>query len=306
MNLEAVISIILIIILTSVIIFFAKRSFGSTSQKETIQSEPSADYTHVTKASTSSNHVQSYGSDEKSFKKYNILHKNNGFRNNMNMDLFQVTGVYSETNRKRTREYHASNESTAKIKALSDGFTESILITKIDFPSPTLNQLETMRNHNQEIPMDACKHDISAIISCTIDNDSIPNPDLINYATSKDILFSNYIGKKALYNLIWNMLNDIDKIAFFLFCIYRYNSNEREGNLEKSPHKATIYSMSNTLKEDPAFLKSMNKYTGDSLRFFGNLKITKNGYTETYAGGSTNTLAYNRAVELLHGAFEYL
>ena len=146
---------------------------------------------------------------------------------------------------------------------------------------------------------DVCQYDASAILSRKYDNDSIPNPELLLYATECHLKSSYYIGKKALYDLIFSNLDLRDKIAFFVFCIYRYTTNDRQGNLNKSPHRDLFYAFSDDNITNDAFIKSMNKYSGRELRFFGTLTID---HVQT-TGGSTRTIAYKTAIEFLRKHF---
>jgi hypothetical protein len=87
-----------------------------------------------------------------------------------------------------------------------------------------------------------------------------------------------------------------DKIAFFVFCIYRYHSNDRNGNLNRSPHKKSFYLFAANHVADKAFVRSMNRYEGSDLRVFGRAR-TADGYY--FTGGSTGTLAYKCAYDYL-------
>ncbi len=125
------------------------------------------------------------------------------------------------------------------------------------------------------------------------------NPELIEYATEMKLYLSYYIGKKALYDHIFNQLELLDKIAFFAFCIYRFNSNDRCANLNKSYHKADFYKFANNHIEDKSFIKSMNRYAGNQLRYFGQIQIGN----MVYDGGSKNTISYKEVISFLqnHG-----
>ena len=48
--------------------------------------------------------------------------------------------------------------------------------------------------------------------------------------------------------------------------------------------------------EDKSFVKSMNRYSGDQLRYFGEYNIGNDTYCY---GGSQNTMAYKSAVQYL-------
>lgn len=227
-------------------------------------------------------------------KTYPIVHNNFGFNHNMNCHYYQASAKYSKTNRKRTVKHEAFSPEEMKQYMLDSGFLEPIEIQEIDFPPATEAQLSAMHKHN-EYYENICKEDASAIISKNIENDSNPNPELLEYATEKKIVLSYYIGKKALYDDIFFRLGDIDKIAFFAFCMYRFYSNDRNSNLNKSPHKDLFYKYAERMKDNTSFIKSMCKHTGRDLRFWGD--ITVRGIT--YSGTSRNTIAHKETYAYL-------
>lgn len=108
--------------------------------------------------------------------------------------------------------------------------------------------------------------------------------------------FSKCIGKKALYNLVFNELSDYEKISFFIFCVYRWLSDDRDSNLDTHKYRNKINDIANKLLSDERFIKSLNHYTGQEIRFFGEIR---NQYGEVYSGGSTNTIAYKTISEIL-------
>lgn len=232
---------------------------------------------------------------------YKIYHREkDGFCDNMNYQLYQCKALYSRTNRKRTVKFEVFNEDDVKIQLLRDGFCEPFDIKRIPFPRATDAQINNIKTYITKIPPDdICLYDASAMISCSCENDSVPHPDLIQYATEMKLKFSYYIGKKALYNLIFNSLDMEDKIAFFVFCIYRFTTDDRRGNLNKSPYKNLFYDFSSENLSNEQFIKSMNRYTGSELRYFGKLTI---GNIETW-GGSTNTIAYKNVIVFLKKHF---
>jgi hypothetical protein len=136
---------------------------------------------------------------------------------------------------------------------------------------------------------------MTCIISKDIERDYIPNPELVQYATEMHIKLSYYIGKKALYRGIFKCLDPRDKIAFFIFCIYRYLADDRCGNLNKSFRKEYFYRFADQKIDDKRFIQSMERYSGDDLRYFG----THYSNGRELVGGSTRTIAYNEAVAFL-------
>jgi len=231
------------------------------------------------------------------FPKYEVFHRNRDkFCDNMNYMLYQCRGTYAQTNRKRTLTIEAFTEDDAKEQLKQKGFIEPFEIERIQFPEVTNNQKDALGNIYFG---DVCQFDASALLNKQYDKDSTPNPELITYATECGVKFSYYIGKKALYDLVFNTIDLKEKIAFFVFCIYRYTTNDRQGNLHNSLYQDYFYKFAEENIGNESFLKSMNKYNGSDLRFFG--KLTVNNVQ--FSGGSTNTNAYKTVIEYLRQRF---
>ena len=222
----------------------------------------------------------------------------------MNYKQFSIRGTNPETGRKKTITLDVPNITTPNEMVLQQKILDEPLeINEIPFRSPSDRQLEYANDLGIKIPQEACLEDVSALISCAVDFDSAPNQELVEYATNRGLIFSKYIGKKALYNLIFYKLPLVDKIAFFCFSIYRYLSDDRHGNLDTSPNRDAFYSFAKQYEEDKKFTASMMKYEGKDLRFFGSMRIKEGGESKLINGGSIATLAYKTAAEFLHSKF---
>lgn len=228
--------------------------------------------------------------------KYSIIYNDSPYPDNLNFRRYECTGVFAETNRKRTRKIEAFTEDDALEEMKSTGFVEPITVKQIPFDPPSEAQIEACRKYHTIIPDKACKIDVTYIMDREIENDSIPNPDLLRYATEMKITTSYYAGKRNLYCNIFRSLDLRDKIAFFAFCIYRFLSKDRYGNLNHSPHKDLFYSFADTKLSDKSFITSMNRYSGDQLRYFGEYRVGNTVYDN---GGSKNTTAYKAVLKFL-------
>ena len=228
---------------------------------------------------------------------YEVFHRNkDGFCDNMNYRIYQCKGLFAKTNRKRTLKIEAFSEDEAREHLKQKGFIEPFEIERMPFPEVTDNQRASLGNISFG---DICQFDASALLSKQYDKDTTPNPELLAYATECGLKFSYYIGKNALYDLIFNTVDLKEKIAFFVFCIYRYTTDDRQGNLHNSLYQDYFYKFAEENIENVNFLKSMNKYNGHDLRFFGKLTINN---IQT-SGGSTNTNAYKTVIEYLKQKF---
>ena len=230
--------------------------------------------------------------------KYNVYHRSyDGFADNMNCHLYKCRALYINTKRMRTiKDIQAFDEDGVIEQLKRLRYTEPFEIERVSFPEASDAQKEVLGNIYYG---DVCMYDASALISKKDDRDSVPNPDLLEYATECKICLSYYIGKKALYDKIFWALEGRDKIAFFVFCVYRYTTDDRRANLNKSPHRELFYTFADDNLSNDSFIKSMNRYSGRELRFFGTLTINSRHIT----GGSTQTIAYKTALEFLRRHF---
>ena len=205
------------------------------------------------------------------------------------MREYSIRAKYAQTNRMRHVTFQAPSIEECRKIALENGYLEPIEITEI-LPEPaTAAQKAYAADLGIDFPDDISKKDMSYLISRVVDDrDSDPNPELLDFAQGRGLDFNPYIGKRALYNLIWNSLEGVDKIAFFVFCVYRYTTDDRRGNLDEHPYCHVFYSLAEMLNQDKRFLNSMGGYIGEDLRFFGILH-TNNG---DFRGGRTDSYAY--------------
>lgn len=210
----------------------------------------------------------------------------------LNYQIYKISGINEATNRKKSIKIDGLSEDDAIESVLKQGLKEISNIEIIPFDVPTERQLDYAKSLGLIIPNASTKEDVSALISKRVDRDSTPNPGLLEFATNKRIFLSNYIGKTALYEQVFSRLVDKDKIAFFAFSIYRYISDDRHANLDTHSGKALFYEFADSVISDESFMKSMNRYNGSDLKFFGEF-TTSDGWTHT--GGSVDSLAFKQA-----------
>ena len=218
----------------------------------------------------------------------------------LNRNLYKVKGKYIATNHKRAIEVYAKTQQDAIDFAVANGFKEPFEVLDGQLEPPSERQVNYAQSLGIIVTNDMCKEDVSCLISRKTDDRSDPKPGLLQFADNHNIVFSNFIGKKTLYNIVFYNLPDLDKCAFFIFSVYRYLSDDRESNLDLSPYKNIFYEFANTYCTDKKFLKSMvEKYIGADLRFFGDLTVDKFGKSETYTGGTIKSYAYKAAKQYL-------
>lgn len=230
---------------------------------------------------------------------YNQIYRHETSCNNLNCDEYIFSGKYVETNRIRTKKHIiVFPDQNVKEEIIRLGYTDPIEYSLEESCPASEKQLAYLKDLTKNsVPSHLSLKDASALISRITEHDHIPNPQLLEFATQMHIEVSFFIGKKRLYNTIFSNLPTIDRIAFFVFCVYRSLSKDFSvSNLNHSVHKRLFYEFADLRKDDTSFLRSMNNYTGAELRFFGTKTI--NGLIIT--GGSKNTIAYTQAKQFLN------
>lgn len=213
----------------------------------------------------------------------------------MNYTRYKIKGKHFETKRIRSLNINAFDEDDAIELAKNSGLETIESIEVVPFEPPTERQIEYATDLGISIPEDACKWDVSTLIDRVVEKDGEPREELVEFATNHRLFFSKYIGKNALYNLIFRELPDIDRVAFFIFCVYRHISDDRHANLDTHPFRDRFYEFAKEHVKDERFMKSMNRYQGVDLKFFG--ELTVNGWV--HSGGSVNTIAFKTARQFL-------
>lgn len=213
----------------------------------------------------------------------------------LNRTQYKIKAKYTPTNRFRTITVWAKSEKHA-IELITNQEYEEIASIEIGFENPTQAQLDYARALGIHVADTDTKTDVSCLIDKKLYRTSDPNPELIEFADNRDIVFSSHVSKKRLYNLVFSELPDLDKIAFFIFTVYRYYSGDRTGNMDKSIHRHHFYEFANNTINNTKLVKSLlENYHGSDLRFFGPL----NAYGETLTGGSRATIIFKSAKAFL-------
>lgn len=212
-----------------------------------------------------------------------------------------ISGIYQSTKRRRTIELPAISEEEARLYAINQGLIEPLEIFEKPPDPPSVAQIEYASSLGAKVPLNASKQDLSAIIQKKLDSDSDPKQELIDYANHHKIIFSEYIGKRALYNLIFENLSTVDKAAFFVFSVYRWLTDDRRANLEIHPQRQIFFDFALQVIDNEKVMSSINRYSGKSTRFFGKI-IQSNG--EEIFGGSVSTIAYKAACDYLEAVLK--
>ena len=176
------------------------------------------------------------------------------------------------------------------------------MCNKTDFEMPTRRQLAAAARYGITVTSEMDAQDVSDLLSRHLRQDpQEPNQGLIEFALNRGIHFANGIGKKALYNRIWEQLPRYDKFAFFSFCVYRYLSDDRNiADMDKSPYKESFYRFADRCMKFTRYTECLEDFEGEGLRCFGELIINKGEDSEDFVGGgNTDSDLYNDAVVFL-------
>ena len=241
--------------------------------------------------------------------KYQHIVKSSSMTDNLNYDLYKYTARYIETNRihkDKEIEVVIGDNPVEIIRSL--GYEYPKFIQKIDFPRPSDAQQNYYYNLTKEyLPKNASKVDASALISRYCVDDEIlekdiysPNPALVEYATKKKIKFSYYIGKKHLYDLIFYSLEKMDKIIFYIYCVYRDRLNKKGIKISGNPLALSeyrlFYEFAKQKINDSSYVNSILKTDGYKLRYFGEYTLPNGSIVN---GCSVNTIAYKKTISFL-------
>lgn len=215
------------------------------------------------------------------------------------MPSYEIKGAGKDTGRKRRRIYTAPNEAEAKQLAEADG-TLVEEITEIPPDPPTERQLDYARDLGISIPANATKDDISDLISLKVDRDKPATERHKNFGRKYGLEFTNYVGKKALFNRIQAALvvpgRELELLSWFTFRVYRELASGSDSAPITGPDDPTIKEIANELIAEEKIIKSVRRYEGSELIWFGEW-TSSDGYVHT--GGSNRTEAYKQVSSLL-------
>lgn len=215
------------------------------------------------------------------------------------MPNYEIRGKGIKSGRSRKRIYYANGEAEAKFMAEKDGTVVEDL-TKLPPPGPTCWQIECARELGIKPPENITSEEMTDLLNISRNKDKPATERHKDFARSYGITFSNYIGKKALFDRIYEELRkpgrEKDMLSWFTFRVYRelmHSSVLREIN---QPDDQIIIEVVNELINQQSVIDSARRYSGRDLIWFG-VFTGDNGFT--YSGGSNRTIAYRKVASLL-------
>ena len=185
---------------------------------------------------------------------------------NLNYLIFSGTGLFIQTNRQRKVSVEAFSEKEAVGRLVSDGYDrDSLDIYPVDPDPATPDQIRSMQDHDDYIPEPMCKLDASALINRYMNDEHSPTRDILDFATSKKVYLSYYIGLESLYWQIWQVFSPRERLAFFL-CVV---SKDKKDDWQLSRFDEFL-DIADQLMNDSKFMKSFNEHYGsDSFKGLG-------------------------------------
>lgn len=217
----------------------------------------------------------------------------------LNLNTYIVRAKYIKTNRYRKIKIISLNKQDVIKELIASGYKEPFDIILFDYNPPTEKQLALCEQYGIILSDNDTSEDVSELLSSYFEHDTkSPSEGLKEFATNHKIIFSSYIGKKRLYDKVFYKLNIENKIAFFIFSIYRYITDDRESNLDTHPHKNIFYEFAQDQLNNDTFIQSLKTYKGRDLRFFGKISFSDDPY-KNYIGGNITTYAFKTAHEYL-------
>ncbi len=210
------------------------------------------------------------------------------------MPKYELLGKIIEVGEKISKTYIATCENEARALAENDGIAiENIRCIPEDPPS--VRQITFARDLGIILPEGASKVEVTDLISLKVDNDK-PSSELHqSFAKKFGVNFTQYIGKKALFDKIHCSLSASGKekelVSWFTFRVYRELVKSQNDVSIDSPDHPVIQNISSELYIDSSILKSIRRYEGRELIWFGEYK--------GYKGGSNQTIAYKRVASML-------
>ncbi|BBO87021.1 hypothetical protein [Desulfosarcina ovata] len=215
------------------------------------------------------------------------------------MPRYEIQGKGKDTGRKRKRTYSAASESEARQLAEEDG-TLIEEVTEIPPDPPTQRQIDYAKDLGISIPANATKDDVSDLISLKVDRDKPSTERHKKFARAYGIEFTDYIGKKALFNRIQAALvspgREKKLLSWFTFRVYRELISGADNAPIDAPDDPIIEEIAEELVTDEKILKSVRRYEGSELIWFGEW-TSPDGYVHT--GGSNRTAAYKQVSSML-------
>lgn len=220
-----------------------------------------------------------------------------GAEDNMNCDMYKFSAKYMKTKRMHKNHIvYVFNNENVEDAIRREGYCEPIEYIKEKFPRASDSQVLYLRDKgllNQ--PTKLSVEDATAILSKYENRDISPSESFFKFVSDMHVPMSYYMGSERGYDTLFHQLELRDKLAFFVFSVYRHTKGSVNENMNISEHKSVFYQFADKVISDDAFLRSLEKINGAKLRGIG----TAIGNGMTISGINRNSIAYKRVYEFL-------
>jgi hypothetical protein len=220
------------------------------------------------------------------------------------MPKFKVRGTGVDSGRSRARTYSAMDEREASKMAEADG-TAITEAEELPPETPTDRQISYAKDLGIKIPADATKDELSDLISCKVDEDSMASSQLLAIANGYGVETTRYTGEGAVYARIFSVLSgsgrEQELAQWFAFNVLKDRLRDKSAALPDSPNEPRLVSVASKLVADPKVMQSINRSSESRLLWFGE-RTDSEGYIRQC--GSNRTSAYKAAAALIDAAFE--
>ena len=164
----------------------------------------------------------------------------------------------------------------------------------------TERQLAYANDLGISAPLGASKDELSDLIENRLEMDKPAAPHFQALAKRHGVSFTQYTGKKSLFDRLFMHLcrpgREEEMTAWFTFRVYRELVGGKTDVSIKDSDDETIREITGELLREDAVVKSIRRYQGRDLIWFGEWSSPDG---TVHNGGSNNTIAYKRASSLL-------
>lgn len=141
---------------------------------------------------------------------------------NMYLRSYTVKTLYFKTGKKRTVKLEAVDIDDIP-NQIPEGYSkEGFTYTENIYNLPSERQVLYAMSLGLTLPERCCSIDASVLITNYLENDASAPIELIDFAKKMHINFSYYIGTFSLLRIIYNNLNELEKITLFIMCVNEY------------------------------------------------------------------------------------
>jgi hypothetical protein len=215
------------------------------------------------------------------------------------MRNYEVIGYGRDTGRKRRKVYLARDEEHAINKAADDG-TIVEKVTLIPPEGATERQIAYAKNLGLDFPDDITKVEMSDLLDRHLSSDKPVTARHIGFAEHFLVEASPYVGKRKLFDRIKIELDrngrEHELARWFAYRVCRELCDGKDHPLVAGPVSEIIAKVANELIKDESVMKSIRRYEGRELIWFGEWTAPDG---TLHHGGSNRTMGYKRASALL-------